>query len=403
MSKVPDAAAYLSPYVTLPAVREGMNLPKQVLITDCTTREGEQAADVSFGVEEKLGIIRRLDVMGIHQVQCGYPFKSRVDRETMQALKSENLKCKTEVIAQVFVEEWHEEIDAAIAVQPDILDIQFPSSDARLSLLVKMSREEAVRRSSDAVRYAAGRVPVIRYAPTDTTRTNLDFLKQLFEAVLKAGAHRITVADTAGTAIPSAIRYLVGQVVQAFQVPVEVHCHNDYGLALANTLAAVEAGAQVADATINGLGERAGNVSLDELILALQNLYGLRLNVDTSRLFELSAYVAGISGIPVPPGKPLVGANAFAHKLEGHVHGVLTHPPLYEPLPPETVGNRRRISIGKYSGRHVIRYKLRELGLQATDLELDRIILEVERQAVAKRNSLSDAEFDAILSGVLGR
>ena len=395
----------VSPYAFSNAARSQMRLPEQVIITDCTTREGEQASEVSLGLHEKMAIIRRLAEIGVHQVQGGYPAKSKVDAETVRTIKREGLRVKVEGIAQAYLPTWREEIDATLACEPDVIDLQFPASDLRLKHVIKLSREELVEKAVQTIEYTRENRPsgtVIRFAPTDTTRIDLTFLKHLCARAVEAGAERLTVADTAGIMMPTAMRYFVGEITSAFDVPVQVHCHNDLGLALANALAAVEAGAEIADGVVNGLGERAGNASLDELVMALQLFYGYDLGIQTEKLYELSRFVAELTQVPVPSGKPLVGEYAFAHKLDGHIHGVLTHPPLYEPLPPEAVGNRRRIPIGKYSGPWVVRYKLNERSLSASDAQVKQIVSRIEALAVEKKASLIEEEVQSILEDVLG-
>jgi isopropylmalate/homocitrate/citramalate synthase len=386
--------AYLSPFARRPEVREALRVRPDIIICDCTAREGEQAAGVDFGAEIKVELLCQLDAIGVPQAQAGYPAKSAVDAETIRRIRGLGLRIKTEAIAQVFDANWRDEVDAAVASGADIVDIQLPCSDQRLRLLHKMTREELRQRAIEAVRYASGRVPVVRFAPTDTTRADLDYVRSLYHATLEAGAERISLADTAGAMFPPAMRWLVGEITREFDVPLQVHCHNDFGLALANTLAAAEGGAAILDATINGLGERAGNASLDELVVALEAFYGVHTGIRTEALYGLAHQMAAWTGIAVPDHKPLVGENAFAHKLEGHVQGVLVSPPLYEPLPPEAVGNRRRIPIGKYSGVQAIRHRLQQAGLDVTEDQARRVLAAVAKVwEDAPGGSLSDEAF----------
>lgn len=377
MDASPRLTAAVTPLAGDARVRSAFRLPSRVVVCDCTAREGAQAAGVNFGPDLKVDLITLLDEVGVSQAQVGYPGKSPGDAAAVRRLRERGVRIQLEVIAQVFGPAWRDEVDAAVACGPDILDVQLPCSDARLRLLHGMTREEMRARAETAVRYARGRVPVVRFAPTDTTRADLDYVRALYQTALDAGADRLTVADTAGAMFPPAMRWLVGTLVREFAVPFQVHCHNDLGLALANTLAAVEAGASIVDASVNGLGERAGHTSLDELVVTLEVLYGLATGVRTDLLYRLAHQVAAWSGVPVPAHKPLVGDHAFAHKLDGHVQGVTAHPPLYEPIPPEAVGNRRRIAVGAYTGTHALRAKLRTLGLEVTDEQARRILAAV--------------------------
>jgi 2-isopropylmalate synthase len=394
-----------SPFLLSDAIRSQMRLPDWVMITDCTNREGEQACEVNLSLDEKMAVIRRLDQIGVHQVQAGYPAKSQVDAATVRAIKREGLRVKVEAIAQVYPPAWRQEVDSTLECEPDVIDIQLPASDLRLKHVIKLSREELLERAAQAITYTRENQTsdlVIRFAPTDTTRADLSFLKRLCAVAVESGAGRLTIADTAGISVPAAMRFLVTEIGSAFSVPLQVHCHNDCGLALANTLAAIEAGARIADCVVNGLGERAGNASLDELVVALQLFYGYDLGIRTEELFQLSRLVAELTRVPVPPSKPLVGDHAFAHKLDGHVHGVMTHPPLYEPVSPEMVGNRRYISLGKYTGPWVVRYKLAELGISANDEQVKDIVGRIEAAAVDKKTSLTEQDFRAIVNRVLG-
>jgi isopropylmalate/homocitrate/citramalate synthase len=394
-----------NPFFLSHALRGQMRLPDQVMITDCTTREGEQACKVNLNLDEKMAIIRRLDEIGVHQVQAGYPAKSKVDADTVRAIRREGLGVKVEAIAQVYLPTWREEVDSTLECEPDIIDIQLPASDLRLKYVIKLSREELVERAAQVIAYTRDSRPsgsLIRFAPTDTTRMELAFLKHLCSIAVENGADRLTISDTAGIAMPAVMRFIIEDICTIFDVPIQVHCHNDCGLALANTLAAIEAGAQIADCVVNGLGERAGNTALDELVVALRLFYGYDLGIKTEQFYDLSRLVAELTRVPVPPSKPLVGDNAFAHKLDGHVQGVLTHPPLYEPIPPEIVGNQRRIPLGKYTGPWVVRHKLGEMGITANDRQVRKIVNQVEAAAVEKKTSLTTEEFDHIVRAVLG-
>ncbi|OGB92586.1 MAG: hypothetical protein A3G35_19350 [candidate division NC10 bacterium RIFCSPLOWO2_12_FULL_66_18] len=398
---------WMSPYNRVPEVREACVPRSNVTVCDTTMREGEQAADVNLRLETRLEMARRLSDLGICQIQVGYPGRSLLDGETICRIKAAKLPVLVEALAQVFQADWKHQIDAAIESGADSIDLLYPSSDLRLKWVQKVTREEMLARSVEAIRYAAGRGPIVRFAPVDTTRTDLEFLRTVYTAALEAGAERLSVADTAGGTLPGAMRYLVSEVRKLTDVPIHVHCHDDFGLALANTLAAFEAGADILDATINGLGERAGNASLDELVVALQVLYEVPLGVKTERLAELSRWMAEVTGVPVPASKPLVGRLAFSHKLDAHVWGALEHPPVYETIPPELVGNRQYIPIGKYSGPVALKAKLEQLGIllpadrEQRDRILTRIAGEVERVAVASRLAVSDETFERLAKSVI--
>jgi isopropylmalate/homocitrate/citramalate synthase len=374
-----------------------MKMPAKVLINDVTLREGEQAADVDFSMKDKIEIVKKLAELGVQQVQCGYPGRSKIDWETIKTIKAEKIPIQTEAIAQVFQKDWKEQIDICISCQPDSLDLMYPSSPLRLKYVQKATEEEMLKISVEAVKYAVNRGVLIRFAPTDSARTRLPFLLEVYERVIEAGAERITLTDTAGNLTPTSTRYLVGEITKKFRVPLQIHCHNDYGLATANTLAAFEAGASILDASINGYGERSGNTALDELVVALRVFYGVDLGIRLELLTGLSQYLENLSGVPLPPMKPIVGKYAFAHKLDAHVMGVLQNPIVYETMDPSVVGNVRRIPLGKYSGPFAIRKNAERLGVSVPDDQLEAVRQEVINFAVQNRASLTDEVFQDIL------
>ncbi len=390
------------PYNYVPAVTSQFRMAKRIILNDNSIREGEQASDVSLGVEGKLQVVRKLAEIGVPQVQCGYPGKSKSDKEIVRRIREEGIKIQVEGVASLMFENWREEIDATVDAGVDVLGLQYPISDIRLKYVQKVDRAEMRRFVVEGVRYARDRGPIVRFSGTDTLRGDLQFIKDVYRAVVDAGAQRVNIADTSGGAIPTAVRYFVGEIVDAAGVPVGVHFHDDFGLALANTLAGVEAGATVVDASINGLGERAGNCSLDELVTALRVFYGVDLGVKLNEMKTLSDFYADLAGVPLYPYKALVGDNAFAHKLDQHVRGVLNNPAVYETIPPEVVGNRRRIPMGKYTGKFAIQYKLKELGLSATEEQVDRIKEEIEALAIKKRAALTDEELVSIVKALQG-
>ncbi len=390
-----------SPFNTLAEVTGQFRLKSEIILNDNSVREGEQASDVSLGVDGKLEVLRRLAEVGVKQAQCGYPGKSKSDREIVQRVRGEAIPVKLEGIASIMFDDWRHEIDSTIDSGVDILGIQYPISDIRLQYVQKVDRKEALRHCVEAVRYARGRAPIIKFSGTDGLRANLSFAKEVVEAVMSAGADRISLPDTSGAAMPAGVRCFFSEIINAFPtVPVQVHFHNDFGLALANTLAAVEVGAQIVDVSINGLGERAGNAALDEVTVALRLFYGIDTGIRMEGLKGLCEFFAEMVGVPIYPYKPLVGDNAFAHKLDQHVKGVLANPAAYETLPPEAIGNRRRIPVGKYTGKYALRYKLTEMGIAVGDADLERIKEEVEVAAIRKRAALTDQELASIAAMV---
>lgn len=389
----------VSPLNSLPEVRG--SFPARVTIADVTLREGEQAAQVSFSLEEKLALARRLDAIGVGQIEVGWPGKVAQDREALRILKEEGLQSQTQALAALYGDEWPAEVDAALASGADVVALLHATSDVRLQHSEHLTRDEVLARAVEAIAYATGQGATIAFTPVDAPRTDLTFLEQIVRATVEAGAERIIVPDTVGGAGPEAMHLLVTRVCSWVSVPVHVHCHNDFGVAVANALAAVRAGASIVDASVNGLGERSGNPRLDELAVALEVLYGVDTGIDLAGLTDLSRFVSDVTGLPLPFNKPLVGEYAFSHKLDLHVRRVLEYPAVFEAIPPELVGNERVIPLGRHAGSFIIRLKLDELGLQADNEQVSRLVALVEERAVASKRAVSDAEFAELANDLL--
>jgi isopropylmalate/homocitrate/citramalate synthase len=400
MGKVSET--FVSPLNFHEVVQARARYQEQVVICDVTLREGEQTAGVSFSLEEKLALARQLDDIGVGQIEIGWPAQSERDRKVLRTLKDEGLKAATEVLAPLYSKNWHPVVDAAVNSGADVVTLMHATSGIRLQHGdEKMSREQMLERAVKATKYTVNRGVIVTFALVDTTRTDLEFAKRVATSVVEAGADRIAVADTVGAAKPEAMKFLVAELVACAGVPIRVHCHNDYGLALANSLAAVEAGASIIDVAVNGLGERSGNPALDELVVALEILHGIRTGIRLDRLCELAHYVEKMTDVPLPFNKPLVGNNAFAHKLDMHAMRVTEYPPLYETIDPSLVGNRRVFPLSEHSGPFTIKLKLTELGLSANDAQVEEIVARVADVTSKKDMSLTDAEFAQLAEEVL--
>ena len=328
----------------LKEVRLNWCMASRILINDVTLREGDQTLAVPFTIEDKILIARKLDALGVHQIQAGWPARKPEDRDIMHRLRDAGVRARLEAVVPIYGKNWQEEVAATIASAPDVVDLMHPASDIRIQVL-KTTRTDALGRVRDSLNYAKGAGICLRLALIDATRADLAFLKDMAAQAVEAGAERIGVADTAGAILPAGMAYLVREIAQVARVPIQVHAHNDFGLALANTLAALEAGASIADVSINGLGERAGNVSLDELVVVLQTLYSQPLGIRTEGLYDLSQVVARIANVPIPPMKPLMGEDAFVHKLAMHRTFAQIDPRSYETIDPKTIGRPQHSSF----------------------------------------------------------
>ena len=370
----------------------GVSPGRRILFSDCTLRDGEQQAGVAFDAAGKLEIARALDELGIYEIEAGTPASSEEDREAIAAMCRGGLRAKVSVLCRAIAAD----IDQAMGLGVWGVRISFPISPIeRRHKLKGIGDEEYLKRTLDITEHARRKGAYVIFSPYDTTRGELPFLRRLVGEVARAGTvDRLRVVDTTGCATPEAVGYVIGQIREAAPtLPLEVHCHNDFGLACANTLAGVLAGADYVSTTINGLGERCGNAATEEVALALEVLYEVRTGLDLPRLKAVSATVAGLSGVLLQPNKAVVGTNAFRHEAGMVVAGVLQDPFTAEPYAPELVGQRREILIGKKSGLVSIAHKVKELGLSIPEERFAELLTLVKQVAVKKRGALTDGEF----------
>lgn len=388
---------YLDKINRLKEVAQEFNLPKLVTINDVTLREACQV--VSLNMEEKIPIAHALDELGVQQIQVGIPGVSETDKKTIQKLKEDNLKAKLEAVSFIYRPQWKQDLDSCIESGADSIDMFYPVSDDKLKAK-GVSREQAMETSIQAIEYAKTQgVLHITYCPFPAVRMDIDVLKQIITLATKAGADMILITDTYGTASPAAMRHFFKELKKSTTIPLGIHCHNDLGLALANTLAAVEGGAEMVEASINGLGDRAGNCCLDEVIIALTAFYDYDLGLKTRKLYDLSKLVEQLSQIALPFGKPLVGENSFVHRHDDDVESSLEIPSSTVPIEPGLVGNKRRIVIGgQYTGPMVVRAKAKELGIELNDDVIRKVLHSVSEQLQGRKTVLSDEEFESIIS-----
>jgi isopropylmalate/homocitrate/citramalate synthase len=383
----------VSHYNHLQAARESLSLPDKVLIRDATLREGEQASFSGWSLDDKVEIARLLDDTGIDIIQLGYPGYSESETQIAKRIAKEGLSAKLDGLCLVFIPEWKEQITAAAEAGIDTVSIVYGMSDIRIRVVNKVSGEDALTRCREAIEYATKQGLSVQFSPTDTTRMELGFLLEACKQAIDVGAESICIADTAGAASPAAIRFLVEEVREAINVPIAIHCHNDFGLAVANSIAAVEAGAEIADVTVNGLGERAGNAPLDEVVMTLKHLYGFDLKIKSDKFQELARRVSELSGMKIPPNKPLTGDFAFTHTVGTHQWGIRENWYVYEPIQAEAVGNRRRLPLGRLAYYLSVGGKLMELGISIRDEDiLKKITEKVRAIAEEKRDFVSDEE-----------
>lgn len=330
-----------------------------MLILDSTLREGEQSPGVSFTVSQRLQIAWMLDYFGVDAIEIS-PIVSPSHEEACKAMIKAGLNAN--IVAHVRA--LRADIDVALRCDAKWIAMYHSVSDIHLKWKLKVTREEAIRRSLDAIDYARAHGLRLRFTAEDASRTDPEFLKKFCIGVSEAGADRISLPDTVGALRPEGMKKMVRMIHDTVDTPLDVHCHNDLGLAVANALAGCEAGATQIHTTINGLGERVGITPLAEAALALNLQYNKKQNLRLETLRELSEMVERYTGLPTPPSKPIVGSNAYRHKAGTHVAAIIRNTSAYEIIAPERVGNSRKIVFGELSGRNGAAFLLKVLGLE---------------------------------------
>lgn len=337
-------------------------------------------------------------MLGVDVIEAGFASVSQGEMEAIKAIVKEGLKAEICSCSRGV----RSDIDAVVESEADSIHLVIPTSDIHLQYKLRKTREEILKIVEDCVQYAKDHGLIVELSAEDATRSDINFLKKVFATGISAGANRICVCDTVGILMPEKAYQLFSDIRDAFtKVPISVHCHNDFGMAVANSIAALRAGANQVHATINGLGERAGNASLEEIVAALKVLYGLETGIKTEILYSTSRLVARLTGVFPQPNKAIVGENAFSHESGIHSHGVLSHPSTYEPMPPELVGARRRMVVGKHAGTHGIESALEQMGLHPNSKQLEEIFLRV-KDLGDKGKTVTDADLLAVAESVMG-
>ncbi|MEI2582466.1 homocitrate synthase [Scytonema sp. PRP1] len=360
----------------------------QVLINDTTLRDGEQAAGVAFNLEEKVAIAKFLDAIGVHEIEVGIPAMGEQETRAISAIADLDLSAKLLGWNRAVISD----IQASVACGLKRVHIAIPVSGIQISAKFHGQWRVTLQQLKDSISFAVDKGLWVAVGGEDSSRADESFLLDVAQYAQEWGASRFRFCDTVGILDPFTTYAKVRRLVTALLIPVEVHTHNDFGLATANALAGIKGGALSVNTTVNGLGERAGNAALEEVVMALKRIYGVNVGLDTPRLLELSRLVAAASGSNVPPWKAIVGENTFAHEAGIHAHGVLQNPMTYEPFAPEEVGWERRLVVGKHSGRHLLSSVLQQHGIFLNSQETQSVLEAVRQESVQKKRSLSVQE-----------
>ncbi|ATW23459.1 homocitrate synthase family protein [Candidatus Formimonas warabiya] len=363
-------------------------MSKSIYIVDTTLRDGEQTAGVVFANQEKVRIAQLLDDMGVDQIEAGVPVMGGDEQEAIK--KIVGLKLKASIMG------WNRavigDIKESLRCGVDSVAISISTSDIHIKHKLQSTREEVLHRMVKAVEFAKKEGVYISVNAEDASRSDLEFLTQFAIEAKKAGANRLRYCDTVGIMEPFLIYHQIKELKKAADIDIEMHTHNDFGMATANALGGIKAGANWVGVTMNGLGERAGNAALEEVVMALKHLWDIDLHFKTERFKEVAEYVSQASGRNLPVWKAIVGSNMFAHESGIHADGAIKNPANYEAFSPEDVGLERQIVIGKHSGTKAIMMKFNEYGITLDDEEAGEILPRIRAAAVDLKRSLFDKE-----------
>ena len=388
----------ISPF-SAAAMAGAINFAPEIRIADCTLRDGEQQAGIVLNPDDKLDIARALSALGVYEIEAGTPASTKEDRDAVEAIAGAGLTAKVSALARAR----RDDIDEIVACGCWGVRLSLPISKIQRDSKSQLSDEAYLSLALEMSTYAKERGLYCVFSPVDTTRCDLAFLQRLLtEFDRRKCVDRVRLVDTTGCATPHVVRYLVREMKKASPVPIEIHCHNDFGLAVANTIAGAEAGAEYLSVTMNGIGERSGNTALEEVVVALRVLYGVDLGIKTEKLVEVSRLVEERTNLPLQTNKAVVGSGAFAHESGMVVASLLKNPFTAEAYVPELVGQQRRIVFGKKTGAASVKAKLHELGLDATPDQVMRMVESVKAQAIRTKRIVDEADFARMASQIVG-
>jgi len=373
--------------------------PKNIKIDDTTLRDGEQTAGVVFANDEKIHIAKMLDKVGVHQIEAGIPAMGGDEKEAIKKIASLGLNCS--------VMGWNRavksDIDASVECGVDAVAVSISSSDIHIEHKLRKSREWVLESVKTSVDYAKGFNLYVSVNAEDASRSDMEFLLSFARTARDAGADRLRYCDTLGILDPFETFMRVKNIIDIIGIDIEMHAHNDFGMAIANSIAGIKAGATYVNTTINGLGERAGNAAFEELVMALKYIEGVDTGFNTTLFRALSEYVAAASNRILPTWKPIVGGNLFVYESESKASGVLANPETYELFKEKDVGLERKVILGKYSGVNTIIYKLNTLGFKISRGEAEELVEIIMNKAVSLKRALFDSEIIDTYKSYKGR
>lgn len=376
----------------------------RIKIFDTTLRDGEQSPGCSMNLPEKVELARQLEKLGVDVIEAGFAIASPMDFKSVQAIAAAVPNCTVASLARCTKGDIDTAWDAVKEACHPRIHIFLATSDIHMEYKLRMTREQVLSCISEMVAYAKFKCADIEFSAEDASRSDRTFLAQCYSRAVAAGAGTLNVPDTVGYSTPQEmsqlIAYLRQNVAGIEQVDISVHCHNDLGMAVANSLACVQAGATQVECTVNGIGERAGNASLEEIVMALktrQDFYRAETGIQTRQIYRTGKLLSSITGVPIPPSKAIVGANAFAHESGIHQHGVLANAQTYEIMKSEDVGiPQNTMVLGKHSGKHALREKLSSMGYELSDVEMDDVFARFKDLADLKK-TITGSDLEALV------
>lgn len=367
-------------------------LTTNIKIDDTTLRDGEQTAGVVFSNAEKVEIAKRLDDIGVHQIEAGIPAMEGDEKEVIKEIAGLGLKASVLAWNRAVISDIQHSIDTGVSA----IAVSIAVSDIHIETKLMKDRQWVLDSVKTSVDFAKKHNLYVSVNAEDGSRAEPEFLMEFAKNAESVGADRIRLCDTVGVLEPFRTYELVKMLKEATNLEIEMHMHNDFGMATANTLAGLKAGAIWVNTTVNGLGERAGNAALEEVVMSLRVLENIDLGIKTQKFLELSEYVAKASSRTLPVWKTIVGAYIFAHESGIHADGVIKNPKTYEAFSPEDVGSERQLVIGKHSGTHSIKMKLQEFGVEINDEDSKKVLDIVRRSAIEHNRALFDKELMGI-------
>ena len=376
----------------------------QIKVFDTTLRDGEQSPGCSMNLSEKVEMARQLEALGVDIIEAGFAIASPMDFKSVQAIAGAVSRCTVASLARCTKGDIDAAWDAVKDAKHPRIHVFLATSDIHMEYKLRMTREQVLDSISEMVGYAKSKCADIEFSAEDASRSDHAFLARCYSNAVAAGATTLNVPDTVGYSTPqemaALISYLRDNVTDIDKTDISVHCHDDLGMAVANSLACVKAGATQVECTVNGIGERAGNASLEELVMAIhtrKDFYNAQTNVNTKQIYKSSKMLSNITGVPIPPSKAVVGANAFAHESGIHQHGVIANAQTYEIMNSTDVGiPQNTMVLGKHSGKHALREQLVSMGYEVSDQELDGIFTRFKEMADRKKN-ITGSDIEALV------